>query len=182
MNIRAWRLNPFDALSLGSEHRASGVGASEGELSRNRKPNRPRASFLGAAKYGAALRVSHALSRYARPYDDNTGRVSPPVSILITSQASVSRGDEYHARDRRLRAPIPISTLPNLTHQVQDHRHHGTFRPREVNHVPRRSSKGASVAKVRRSRCHQTPQPHLAPGTEPELPKLNQTQKLNAGT
>ena len=67
-------------------------------------------------------------------------------------------------------------------HQVQNHRHHGTFRPREVNHVPRRSSKGASVAKVRRGRCHQTPQPRLAPGTEPELPKLSQTQKLNAGT
>lgn len=183
MNIRAWRLNPFDALSLGSEYRASGVGASEGELSRNRKPNRPRASFLGAAKNGAALRVSHALSRYARPSNDNTGRVSPAsVYIDDIAQASVSRGDEYHARDRRLRAPIPISTLPNLTHQVQNHRHHGTFRPRQVNRVPRRSSKGASVAKVRRGRCHQTPQPRLAPGTEPELPKLSQTQKLNAGT
>ena len=88
MNIRAWQLNPFDALSLGSEHRTSGVGASEGELSRNRKPNRPWASFLGAAKNGAALRVSHALSRYARPYDDDTGRFSP-ASVYIDDIASL---------------------------------------------------------------------------------------------
>mmetsp|Transcript_2404 Transcript_2404/g.10627 ORF Transcript_2404/g.10627 Transcript_2404/m.10627 type:complete len:214 (-) Transcript_2404:1754-2395(-) len=71
------------------------------------------------------------------------------------ARAGVSRSLERTRVGEHSRLAIEPLRRPQFRQQTPRKRrrrvgrNHGTFRPREVNHVPRRSSKGASVAKAR---------------------------------